>query len=96
MTYEINITAENQVVGVEPLYVVSVIPPGELSAPTAKINEHDLQAILQEVLSPSSSTEVREHLNKAYSLDGDRIEIPNLSEAHIKMLRGSQQSAAGH
>jgi hypothetical protein len=66
MTYEINITAENQVVGVEPLYVVSVIPPGELSAPTAKINEHDLQAILQEVLSPSSSTEVREHLNKAY------------------------------
>jgi hypothetical protein len=95
MTYEINITAETQVVGVEPLYVVSVIPPGELSAPTAKINERDLQAILQEVLSPSSSTVVREHLNKAYSIDGDRIEISNLSEAHIIMLRGSQQRAAG-
>jgi len=33
MTYEINITAETQAVSVEPLYVVSVIPPGELSAP---------------------------------------------------------------
>jgi len=95
MTYEINITAETQAVSVEPLYVVSVIPPGELSAPTVKIHEHDLQAILQEVLSPSSVTEVREHLNKAYSLDGDRIEIPNLSEAHIKMLRGLQQRAVG-
>jgi len=49
-----------------------------------KIHEHDLQAILQEVLSPSSATEVREHLIKAYSVDGDRIEISNLSEAHIK------------
>jgi hypothetical protein len=95
MTYEINITAETQAVGSEPLYLVSVIPPGELSAPSVKINEHDLQAILQEVLSPSSATTVREHLNKAYSVDGDTIEIPNLSEAHIKMLRGSQQRAAG-
>lgn len=95
MTYEINITAETQAVGVEPLYVVSVIPPGDLSAPSAKINEHDLQAILQEILSPSSATIVREHLRKAYNPDGDRIEIPNLSEAHIKMLRGLQQQAVG-
>lgn len=95
MTYEINITAETQAVGVEPLYDVSVIPPGELSAPIAKIYEHDLLAILQEVLSPSSATEVREHLYKAYSIDGDRIEIPNLSDEHIKMLRGLQQKAAG-
>ena len=95
MTYEISITAETQAVGVEPLYLVSVIPPGEMSAPTAKINEHDLQAILQEVLSPSTATVVREHLNKAYSIDGDRIEIPTLSDAHVKMLRGLQQRAAG-
>ena len=96
MTYEISITAEIQAVGVEPLYDVSVIPPGELSAPVAKIPEHDLQAILQEVLSTSSAAEVREHMNKAYSVDGDRIEIPNLSEAHIKMLRGLQERAVGH
>ena len=95
MTYEISITAETQAVGVEPLYVVSVIPPGEMSAPTAKIHEHDLQAILQEVLSPSPAAVVREHLNKAYSVDGDRIELPSLSDAHIKMLRGLQQRAAG-
>lgn len=95
MMYEINITAETRAVGVEPSYIVSVIPPGDLSAPSAKINEHDLQAILQEILSPSSSTIVREHLRKAYSPDGDRIEIPNLSEAQIKTLRGLQQKAVG-
>lgn len=95
MMYEINITAETQAVGVEPSYVVSVIPPGELSAPSAKFSEHDLQAKLEEVLAPSSATIVREHLRKAYSPDGDRIEIPNLSEAHIRMLRGLQQSAVG-
>jgi hypothetical protein len=95
MMYEINITAQTQAVGVEPSYLVSVIPPGDVSAPTAKINEHDLQAILQEVLSPSSASAVREHLNKAYDPDGDRIEISNLSEAHIKMLRGLQQKTAG-
>ena len=65
MMYEISITAETGAVGVEPLYVVSVIPPGELSGPPAKIKEHDLQAILQEVLSPASATVVRDHLNKA-------------------------------
>jgi hypothetical protein len=95
MTYQINITAETQAVGVEPQYVVAVIPPGALSAPTAKINEHELQAILQEVLSTSSVTEVREHLKNAYSADGDRFEMPTLSEAHINMLRGLQQRAAG-
>jgi hypothetical protein len=54
-----------------------------------------LQAILEEVLRPSSSAVVREHLKKAYSVDGDRIGIPTLSDAHIKMLRGLQKRAAG-
>jgi len=93
--YEISITAVTQAADTEPVFLVSVIPPGELSAPTAKIKEHDLQAILEEVLLPSSSAGVREHLMKAYSVDGDRIEIPTLSDAHIKMLRGLQQRAAG-
>lgn len=95
MMYEINISAETQAVGVGPSYLVSVIRPGDVSAPATKINEHDLQEILQEILSPSSVTVVREHLKKAYGPDGDRIEIPSLSEAQIKMLRGSQQKAVG-
>ena len=95
MMYEISIMVVTQAVGAEPLYLVSVIPPGDLSVPTAKINEHDLQAILEEVLSPSSPAVVPEHLNKAYSVDGDRIEIPSLSDEHIKMLRGSQRRASG-
>ena len=93
--YEISITAVTQAAGSEPVYLVSVIPPGELSAPTAKIKEGDLQAILEDVLLPSSSAVVRDHLKKAYSVDGDRIEIPTLSDAHISILRGLQQRAAG-
>src|ERR1700722_8259988 len=95
MMYEISITAVTQAAGSEPVYLVSVIPPGELSAPTAKINESDLRTILEEVLRPSSSAVVREHLKKAFSVDGDGIGVPTLSDAHIKMLRGLQKRAAG-
>lgn len=95
MTYEISITAEIHAAGVEPIYYVSVIPPGELSAPTVKINEPDLEKILQEVLPSSSGSDVREHLKRAYSVDGDRIEIPELSEMHVQMLRGLQHRTVG-
>jgi hypothetical protein len=94
MTYEISIAAQTQAAGAEPMFVVSVVPPGELSAPTAKIKQDDLQAILEEILPGSSTSAVREHLNRAYGPDGDRIEIPSLSEAQVKMLRGLQQTAA--
>ena len=94
MTYEISITAETQAAGAEPLFVVSVVPPGEMSAPTAKIKQMDLQAILEEILPASSTSTVREHLNRAYGPDGDRIEIPTLSEAQVNQLRGLQKKAA--
>ena len=94
MTYEISITSVTQPAGAEPLYAVSVIPPGEMSAPTAKMHERELVPVLEEVLSPSSPNQIREHLKKAYSVDGDRIEIPSLSDAHIKQLRGLGQKTA--
>jgi ABC-type taurine transport system substrate-binding protein len=93
--YQIQIVAEVQSVGADPLYKVAVVPPGSLSAPATVFNEHNLQAILHEVLSTSSPTVVREHLNKAYNLDGDLIEIPALSKTHFNMLRGLRPRAAG-
>ena len=71
------------------------MPPGISSAPTASINEHNLEVILYEILATSSAAVVREHLRKAHARDGDLIELPQLSEQHFNMLRGLPPRAVG-
>lgn len=86
--YRIHITAEPQVVGADPSYRVAVMLPGQSSAPTATINDHNMRVMLHEILSTTSAAAVSEHLRKAGSRDGDLIEVPHLSEQHFNMLRG--------
>ena len=95
MMYRIHITAEPQELGADPAYRVAVMLPGQSSAPTATINEHNLQVILHELLSAASAGTVREHLSKAHSPDGALIEIPKVSEQHFNMLRGLPPKAVG-
>jgi hypothetical protein len=91
--YRIHITAEPQELGADPSYKVAVMLPGQSSAPTAAINEHNLQVVLYEILPTASAATVREHLRKAHTRDGDLIELPHLSEEHFNMLRGLPPAA---
>jgi hypothetical protein len=95
MMYRIPITAEPQELGADPVYRIAVMLPGQTSAPTATINEHNLQVVLHEILSTTSAAVVREHLSKAHTRDGDLIELPQLSEQHLNVLRGLPPAAVG-
>jgi len=89
--YKVHITARPQDLGADPTYDVAVFPPGQSSANTATINEHNLEVILNEILpSPAAA---RECLRKAGDREGALIEILTLSEQHSKMLRGQESEA---
>jgi hypothetical protein len=95
LMYRIHITAESQKTGADPSYPVAVMLPGQSSAPTAVIGEHNLQVILHEVLPTNSASVVREQLTKARSAEGALLEIPTMSEQHFNMLRGLPPRAVG-
>ena len=93
--YRIHITVEPQEIGADPQYRVAVMLPGQSSAPTATIKEHNLQVVLYEILSTTSAATVREHLRKAHAPDGALIELRHLSEQHFNILRGLPPGAVG-
>lgn len=93
--YRVHITADKEAIGNEPCYRVAVMQPGQSSAHTALLNEHNLQVILYEILSNPTATAVRNHLTKASTRDGDLIELQKLSEQHFNMLRGLPAKAVG-
>lgn len=84
--YRIHITANPPVIGVDRSYVVAVFLPGQSSATTSTIQEHNLEVILNEIA--TNPREVRGYLDMAENNDGALIEIPVLSEQHFNMLRG--------
>jgi len=95
IVYRIHITAEPQGPGTDASYRVAVMLPGQSSAPTALINEHNLQVILHEVLPAASAAELRERLTRSHSSDGALFEVPSMSEQHFNMLRGLPPRAVG-
>jgi hypothetical protein len=91
--YRIHITANPPEIGAGRSYQVAVFLPGQSSATTAMIQEHNLEVILNEIV--TNLRNVREYLNKAQSKDGALIELPVLSEQHFNMLRGLPPHAVG-
>jgi hypothetical protein len=91
--YRIHITANPPEIVSDRSYEVAVFLPGQSSAPTAMIREHNLEVILNEII--TNPREARGYLDKALSKDGALIEIAVLSEQHFNMLRGLPPRAVG-
>jgi hypothetical protein len=93
--YRIYITAEPQLLGADASYRVAVMLPGQSSAPTATVNEHNLLVVLDEILPAASAAELSECVSRAHGSDGALVEIPSLSEQHVNMLRRLPPKAVG-